>query len=86
VAEGARGVEGWGHGTILPRLSSIEDNGVVSHPFRKERGMDGAPSAMDDNFLLPSTRRADRQFYESKRPARESCILHQRVHALVVVL
>ena len=45
VAAEARGLWGCGHGLILPRLNSIEDNGVVSHPFRNERGMDGAPAA-----------------------------------------
>jgi len=45
VAEGVRRLWGKGHGTILLRLNSIEDNEVVSHPFRKERGMDGAPAA-----------------------------------------
>jgi hypothetical protein len=45
VAEEARRLWGWGHDSILLRLNSIEDNGVVSHPFGKGRGMDGAPAA-----------------------------------------
>jgi hypothetical protein len=87
VAEGARGVWGWGHGTILLRMMRFEEDGVVSHPFRNERGMDGAPKSRPSKLgrgtqipLIPRWARngwgtrcgGAGQFYESKGAAGES--------------
>jgi hypothetical protein len=80
VAAEARGLWGCGHGLILPRLNSIEDNGVVSHPFRNERGMDVHPRRNGWGTRGGGAG----QFYESTGFAGESCILQRRVRVLVV--